>query len=282
LAFNAENVWANVQKLSRKQSEAGVIYLDFDFDNTSRWKPLFAKGKEELLRLTPEITAHGTSRKLASGRLSLNTSGRSLNPSTSSAGALSVGMGVEPQSSYLLEDPAQALTYEPVDTAHAQRVERALEERLEQDIMDYRSRGEHTGERVATRFDSAISRRLSPLLDMLEQLENCRRRGGEEADFPLRSQSPAPAKLEDVEKKLREVEDGFRGPSQRNRVVYGLPINQPYLLGDDKQLWNAIRDSRILELGDSQAEYALKVRVYPYASHVLSVWVFIACAMDNN
>jgi len=274
IAFNADNVWANLQKPTRRKQEASVLDLDYNFDNTRNWKPLFAKGKEELLKFVPEV---GSGMRRSTSGLATPASLKSRTPLSAAAGIPETN----PQTSYLLEDPSQAIVYLPKDEEHAQREERKLEDQLEQRILDYRSMGEHGGVQHTTRFDAAIARRLSAVLDDLEQLENCRRRSGNEADFPLRSNVPPTVTLQDVEKKLQDIENDFRGPTQRGRHVYGVPVNQPYELGDFKHLWEAIRDTRILELGDDYADYAIKVRVFPYASRILSVWVFIACAVDT-
>merc|ERR1712083_43930 len=96
--------------------------------------------------------------------------------------------------------------------------------------------------------------------------------------FPLFSHAAPPISLEKVEQKMGEIENDFRVGRQA-QTVYGVPFNQPYT--DFRQLWEQVRDSRILELGDEKSEYAVKVRTFPYACQILSVWVFVACRVGG-
>mmetsp|Transcript_99345 Transcript_99345/g.171130 ORF Transcript_99345/g.171130 Transcript_99345/m.171130 type:complete len:227 (-) Transcript_99345:81-761(-) len=185
----------------------------------------------------------------------------------------------DPQTDYRLEDPSQALAYIPQDERYAAQIQRALEDKLEEKIISSRSMGQHSGVPNATHLNSKIAQSLADVLQDLENFVSCRRELGNEATFPLRSHAPLPVTQELVESKMREIEREFRGPDHRGRYVYGIPINQPYT--DFEHLWQAIIESRILELGDDHAEYAVKVRAFPYANRVLSVWVFIACALES-
>merc|ERR1712139_4392 len=100
-------------------------------------------------------------------------------------------------------------------------------------------------------------------IELLERHCQCARRSGHQAVFPLPSNAMMPVSLEAIDMLMQEIESDFRGPGHKGRHVYGVPFNQPYT--DFKELWNTVRDSRVLELGDEKAEYAVKVRVFPYA-----------------
>lgn len=186
---------------------------------------------------------------------------------------------IDPRTDYRLEDPSQALVYTDRDERYSAQIQRALEDQLEQKIIQHRSMGHHAGVPHATHLNSKIAQSLADVLKDLEDFVSCRRELGNEAPFPLRSHGPLPVTQEIVDNKMREIEREFRGPDHRGRYVYGIPINQPYT--DFEHLWQAIIESRILELGDDHAEYAIKVRAFPYACRVLSVWVFIACALES-
>jgi len=287
VAFNAENVWANLQKPTRKDPAAGLLQQDFDFDKTEHWKPLFAKGKEEELpRLPTEAAgraAMDSSFISAGGRPGTpkvpGTPGGIRRGPISLLSPVSASSHFDPQTDYRLEDPSQALAYIPQDERYAAQIQRALEDKLEEKIISSRSMGQHSGVPNATHLNSKIAQSLADVLQDLENFVSCRRELGNEATFPLRSHAPLPVTQELVESKMREIEREFRGPDHRGRYVYGIPINQPYT--DFEHLWQAIIESRILELGDDHAEYAVKVRAFPYANRVLSVWVFIACALES-
>lgn len=253
MAFNAENVWANLQS-QNTASHKGVSALSWDLHDKGKWKPLFPHGRAELRRL--------------SGLL----------PEASSSYQ---GVAEDWAASYRLEDPSLALIYEPTDQKKATRLEGRFESQLEQDIMNHRAMGEQGRAQQATRFNHVIADRLGKLLESLEDLAGCSRQGsGTESVFPLRSRQLPPVTLEAVEAAMHEIESDFRMVGRRGRTVFGLPFNQPYT--EFRRIWEAVRDSRILDLGGEQAEYAVKVRVFPYASGVLSVWVFVAAAVDED
>jgi hypothetical protein len=275
VAFNADNVWANLQKPNPNKREAGILDLDFDFDNTRNWKPLFAKGREEmLLRSSPELGKGSPVRRSSLTGMQRTPSYQPTLSGRSSLGSSSSSDVVDSKTSHELEDPSQALKYLPVENSianaeNAANIEKTLEDYLRQKIQDYRSLYLY----LTTILDSGqkIARDLYGLLELLEKRENSRRRSGNEADFPLRSQAPSDPSPEET---LRRIEDEC---AIAGKQVFGVPVNQPYELGDFRHLWEAIRDTRILELGGERAEYIIKVRVFDYESRIKSVWVFIAC-----
>lgn len=141
--------------------------------------------------------------------------------------------------------------------------------------------GEHAGSgftQQITRENAAVGHRLYDLLEDFERLALCWRATGAESVWPLRADRAAPPlTLERLEERMQLIERDFLGPGHLgSRRVYGVPLNQPYT--DDSHVWEAIRDSRILELGGESAEYVFRVRAFPYPCRVLSVWVFVACA----
>ncbi|CAE8724958.1 unnamed protein product, partial [Polarella glacialis] len=155
-----------------------------------------------------------------------------------------------------------------------------FESQLEHDIRHFRSLGEHGGPQQTTTFNHVVADRLGQLMAELEQLAGCSRQPGGHADFPLRSHAAQPVSLQAVQAKMQEIESDFRMVGRKGRSVFGLPFNQPYT--DYKRIWESVRDSHILELGGEGAEYAVKVRVFPYACGVLSIWIFVAVAMDDE
>merc|ERR1712048_1489670 len=156
-----------------------------------------------------------------------------------------------------------------------------IENQLEQDIREHRAMGEHGGVQHTTTFNRVITIKLGDLLEDLELLSGCRRKTGGEAVFPLRSHAVQPVCRDAVEQKMQEIEQDFQTAGQNGRGVYGIPFNHPYWDGDPSKIWEEVRNSRILELGGERSEYALKVRVFPYACRTLSVWVFVACSMRD-
>jgi len=281
LLFNSTNVWANIQVTQRRNVRAGIRKLNFDVTRRDCWKPLFATPEEEELLYLP-VQDMSMLNTLNTLNTTLGSPGRrrsSTHESQMAAETKEVE-AASPQRPERVEDMAQPLIYEPVDENRAAFVERQLEDQLERQILEYRSTGEHGGVQQVTRFNSVISKRLAEILDQLERYTRKRRRTGNEATFPLRSHAPPPVTLEDVQDRLRDAERDFRGADHRGRRVYGVPFNQPYT--DFKRLWECVRDSRVLEMGNEAAEYAVKIRVYPYESRILSVWVFVACVTSNN
>ncbi|CAE7887798.1 unnamed protein product, partial [Symbiodinium necroappetens] len=87
------------------------------------------------------------------------------------------------------------------------------------------------------------------------------RRSGHESGFPLKSHATPPVTLEAIEAQMHEIENDFRRMGRPGRSVFGLPFNEPYK--DYSLIWDAIYQSRILELGGDQ------VRIFPYAAGVL-------------
>lgn len=250
--FNSDNVWANLQSPARNTTRGGLSGIKFDLTDSMRWRPLFAGGRAEL-------------RKLSGIHVQEVPEGAPEPP--------------DPAFDYRLEDVNEAIKYEDPDERHATSLVGKFESQLEQQIVQHRSMGEHGGVQHSTKFNRVIGDRLGELLEELEKLTMCRRRTGLESVFPLRSQAMPPVTREAVERRMHEIESDFRMLGRKRRSVFGVPINQPYT--DFRHIWEAVRDTRILELGGDEAEYALKVRVFPYASGVLSVWVFIVCAIDS-
>lgn len=252
LVFNADNVWANLQSERAKSAHKGVAALSWDLDDARRWKPLFAHGREDLRRLS------------------------GLPPDPTGEDALVRDLSKE----WRLEDPSQALTFQPKDEPQAARLENIFQLQLEQDIIDHRAglKGTIVKDSRSTKFNHVIADRLGQLLEGLETLANSARRSGHESGFPLKSHATPPVTLEAIEAQMHEIENDFRRMGRPGRSVFGLPFNEPYK--DYSLIWDAIYQSRILELGGDQADYALKVRIFPYAAGVLSIWVFIAAAMD--
>ncbi|CAE7752100.1 Cc2d2a [Symbiodinium sp. CCMP2592] len=252
LVFNADNVWANLQSERAKSAHKGVAALSWDLDDARRWKPLFARGREDLRRLS------------------------GLPPDPTGEDELVRDFSKE----WRLEDPSQALTFQPKDEPQAARLENIFQLQLEQDIIDHRAglKGTIVKDSRSTKFNHVIADRLGQLLEGLETLANSARRSGYESSFPLKSHATPPVTLEAIEAQMHEIENDFRRMGRPGRSVFGLPFNEPYK--DYSLIWDAIYQSRILELGGDQADYALKVRIFPYAAGVLSIWVFIAAAMD--
>jgi len=252
LVFNADNVWANLQSERAKSAHKGVAALSWDLDDARRWKPLFARGREDLRRLS------------------------GLPPDPTGEDDLVRDFSKE----WRLEDPSQALTFQPKDEPQAARLENIFQLQLEQDIIDHRAglKGTIVKDSRSTKFNHVIADRLGQLLEGLETLANSARRSGYESSFPLKSHATPPVTLEAIEAQMHEIENDFRRMGRPGRSVFGLPFNEPYK--DYSLIWDAIYQSRILELGGDQADYALKVRIFPYAAGVLSIWVFIAAAMD--
>lgn len=248
--FNAENIWASLQG-----TKFSVNDFDFDVTNASAWKRLFKGGKAEL------------------DRLSRKPGARSSSKTDTAADAVAMIASVD-----LEIDPALKLVYEAADDHNARSLENKIEQRLEDEIRECRAMGEHGGLQQATAFNRHLGDRLIDLLDDLERVSHCSRRHGNESVFPLRSDVPQPVSFQAIEAKMHQIEQAFQTASGRGHCVYGLPFHQPYT--DFSDIWAAVRDSRVLELGDEKSEYALKVRVFAYPSRVLSVWIFIACSMS--
>jgi len=137
-----------------------------------------------------------------------------------------------------------------------------------------------------TKFNHVIADRLGELLAQLEVLASCRRRSGGEAIFPLRSAAAPPVSPQAVQQRMQEIESDFQKMGLPGRCVFGVPFNHSYTEVLDKmlvkQIWEEVRDSRILEMGNESADFAVKVRVFPYACRILSVWVFVAVATGGS
>ncbi|CAE8726442.1 unnamed protein product, partial [Polarella glacialis] len=83
LVFNSDNVWANLQSQNSASTNTGLKDVRFDLNNSRHWKPLFARGRDDLLHL----------------------SGLPADPPQYA------GVSFDPAASYRLEDPSQALVY---------------------------------------------------------------------------------------------------------------------------------------------------------------------------
>eukprot|EP00927_Polykrikos_kofoidii_P036694 TRINITY_DN30980_c0_g1_i1.p1 TRINITY_DN30980_c0_g1~~TRINITY_DN30980_c0_g1_i1.p1 ORF type:complete len:928 (+),score=142.48 TRINITY_DN30980_c0_g1_i1:416-2785(+) len=257
MVFNAENVWANIQPVVAKHAESGLLHMNFDVENTTAWKPLFVKGhSDHLIRLG----LHGDTARIGADR---------------GDGGIS-----DPSGDFRLHDVSQAIDYDPADPIKASQIESSLEEQLEEEIREYRAMGLHGGVQHTTNLNRVFAKRFVEILDDLERRSCCTRRSGDEAVFPLRSHAPLPITTQALQAKQRAVEAEFRAASagHKGRTVYGVPVNQTFT--DFSHLWDVVRDSRVLELGGESAEFAVKVRVYPYESRIFSVWVFLACAVN--
>ena len=57
--------------------------------------------------------------------------------------------------------------------------------------------------------------------------------------------------------------------------VFGLPLN--FATADINAIWQQLYNSKMVFLGDDEAEYSVAVRVYPYPNRVFSIWVFLVC-----
>eukprot|EP00913_Durusdinium_trenchii_P003997 g3702.t1 len=168
LVFNAENVWANLQRGDGRNRTGVATSMSWDLSDTRLWKPLFRAG--ELRRLSGQPPA---------GEEDL-----------------------EPSRSWLLEDAAEALKYQPVDVTQAARLESMLQSQLEQDVISHRAglkgdgldgASEDQDLDVNTRFNHVIGEKLGQLLEKLEAFSNCsRRHGGLLSTFPLRSSATTP------------------------------------------------------------------------------------------
>jgi len=267
MACNADNAWANLQRPSQRDVEnhsAGVAVmsqLSFDFQDASCWSPLFRGGRDELDRLS------------SSGAQVVSAGKR---PMTAASGA---------RENPLFLEPSEALNYEAADPHQAAKVTHRLESLIEHEILSHRATGDKSGVQQLTRFNHVISERLGELLDDLERLSLCHRRSGSEAVFPLRSNAASPASLKAINDKLQRLASDFR-TGRPGTCVFGVPFNHCYTQVLDKlvekQIWEIVRDSHLLELGSDSAEYAVKVRVYPYACQIMSVWVFVACAISPH
>eukprot|EP00931_Biecheleriopsis_adriatica_P026090 TRINITY_DN15896_c0_g1_i1.p1 TRINITY_DN15896_c0_g1~~TRINITY_DN15896_c0_g1_i1.p1 ORF type:complete len:1745 (+),score=308.47 TRINITY_DN15896_c0_g1_i1:250-5235(+) len=259
LTFNSDNVWANLQRPSAKNEHKGVSSLRWDLEDRRHWQPLFIHGRDELRRLSGfQPDAKGAYEKL----------------------------GEDPEQSFHLENPSEALKYELPDKGKATSLESKFEMQLEDDIKRFRAGLTTTDlDRVtnATVFNHVIANRLGELLEQLEELESSRRSSsGSEAGPPLRSRLEARVTLKSVEAFMNEIESDFRMVGRRGgrRSVFGMPFNKPFT--DYRDIWDSVRQSRIMELGGDPAEFAVKVKVIPYASGILSVWVFVAVAIDEE
>jgi hypothetical protein len=255
IAFNAENVWANLKKQTSKGNRAAKVRAsDFDFADKNVWSRLFTQGRDDhILRSTAVGLAASVS-------------------------------DIDLQTDYRLPDPSQALCYEAPNEILAAQIERDYEDKIEEQIKQYRSMGEHTGghARHSTVFFRNSATRMAAILDDLELLSRCKRRCGDQAGPPLRSFKQLLVSEELLKDRLQEFEQEFlhwqkvrADTSGKQCSVYGVPFCQPYT--DFDKIWEAILATQILQLGEDKAAYAHKVRVTPYASGVLSVWVFIAC-----
>ncbi|CAJ1420608.1 unnamed protein product [Effrenium voratum] len=248
VVFNAENVWANLQRNVRDAHKGGAA-ISWDLEDTRRWKPLFSR-REEFRRLSG----------LAPGEVD----------------------ALDPRHSWQLEDAAEALKYQPADPAQATRLESMLQSQLEQDIINHRAGlGATEGHSShSTKFNHIIGDKLGQLLERLEMFSNCSRLGtGLESSFPLRSSAAMPVTRQAIEEQMQDFENDLR-IGRSGRSVFGVPFNEPYK--DYSLIWDGVKQSRVLELGGDRADFALKVRVFPYACGVLSIWVFIAVAMGED
>lgn len=249
LVFNGRNVWANLQMPSK---HTGITSMCFDLSNKRHWRPLFATPREEALLQLPcvDVARASSSWQLPRGPvLKYDGSDADLLP----------------------PDPSHALKYEAVNFRGAAEWERRLEERLERLAIEHRA-GAATPQ--ITRWNRGIASRLGELLDDLESLCSCRRPSGHESVFPLSEARDPPAPLGAIEGKMREIEQDWLVGS-RGKFVYGIPFNHPHT--EDVHIWETLRDTGLLELGDESSEYAIRVRVFAYPSNVMSIWVFAAC-----
>lgn len=249
MVFNAENVWANLQRESSHDTHKGVAAMSWNLSDQRRWKPLFRRG--ELRRLSGQATPEGEE-------------------------------AADFSRSWQLEEPSEALKYQPVDVGQASKLESMLQNQLEQDIIGHRAGLKGEGlENYSTSFNHVIGEKLGQLLEKLEMFSKCsRRHGGVQSVFPLRSSAVPPITREAIEEQMNDIENDFRMVGRPGRTIFGVPFNEPYK--DYSLIWDTVKQSRIVELGGDRADYALKVKVFPYASGVLSIWVFIAMAMDQD
>jgi len=250
IVFNAENVWANLQRESSRDAHKGVAALSWDLSDQRRWKPLFRKAGE-LRRLSGHALPEGEE-------------------------------AFDWSRSWQLEDPSEALKYQAADVAQASKLEGMLQNQLEQDVINHRAGLKGDGlENHSTRFNHVIGEKLGQLLEKLEAYSKCsRRHGGLQSVFPLRSAAAPPVTWEALEEQMNDIENDFRMVGRPGRTIFGLPFNEPYK--DYSLIWDNVKQSRVVELGGDRADFALKVKVFPYASGVLSIWVFIAMAMDQD
>jgi len=299
IAFNSDNVWANLQ---HRPGRDPLHKMGFDLEDRSRWKPLFKNADElkrlsksaqpqaapsallpslrrapaAVLRSSQSLAAAAVTAAFAAGRSSL------LGFGGARPGVADAGHSENPW----LEDPTQALKYEGPDVLHAHYLERRLEGQLERDIIEHRAMGSITGVHRVTKFNRVIADRLSALLEELEILASCRRPCGSEAAFPLRSHAAPPVSLQVVQQRTQEIESDFQKMGRPGRCVFGVPFNHSYTEVLDKmlvkQIWEEVRDSRILEMGNESPEFAIKVRVFPYANRIFSIWAFVACATGGD
>lgn len=282
VVFSADNVWANLQRPKPRGGEgpAGAPVLGalcWDLDAARRWRPLF-RDREELRRLDSSGQASMAAAPAPSGRGAPTTSW-----ATDAPALMAPEQGPLADNPWI--EPSQALVYEPPDGRAAELLAARFEHQLEHEIMEHRAHGRHGGVQQVTKFKHLIADRLGEVLGWLEYLSMCQRRCGDEAIFPLRTSARPPVTVEAVQQRLREIESDFK-VGRRGCCVYGVPFNhayaevhRPFL---EKQIWETVRDSRILEMGNERAEYAVKVRVFPYDCNILSVWVFVACATTTD
>ena len=134
------------------------------------------------------------------------------------------------------------LVYTTPSTSFAEELQDELLETLKRDIRRWR--------RGATGFKGETSNRLRALLETLE--------AGKRGEVTLNS-----------EEHLARLER-----ASANRDMTGLPLN--FAFTEVNEVVNKVKSTGVHLSKHPQVDFALAVRVFPYHSNVLSVWVYFA------
>jgi hypothetical protein len=170
--------------------------------------------------------------------------------------------------------------YEPPKTEKAKRMESKLEDDIWRRLLKARSSGQINGVNYKTRSNAAIAARCRELLEKLELYKVHTRDGGNDAPYPLNSlgknspnQIRPPVNKDQIKSEFQKLEEEFGG--QRGWRVYGVPVNM--YSSDADRIWEHLRNTDIVSLGDDESEYSVAVRVFAQPHKIFSIWVFLVC-----
>mmetsp|Transcript_11169 Transcript_11169/g.24090 ORF Transcript_11169/g.24090 Transcript_11169/m.24090 type:complete len:293 (+) Transcript_11169:38-916(+) len=158
----------------------------------------------------------------------------------------------------------------------ALRVQEQLSRQLSEKIIHYRLSAE--GGHRDTDLNFHAAEKMVAVLEELEEFKRAQRVTGAESCIGHLGVPRVAAPTSDA---IQACCDSVRNLlGWHSFEVTGVPMHFAYT--DFDAIWQAVRNSNILTVGENRAKYVCAVRVFPYPAKVLSVWVFIVCAAKES
>ncbi|CAM9139827.1 unnamed protein product, partial [Phaeothamnion confervicola] len=163
------------------------------------------------------------------------------------------------------------LHYRPTDAALCYEVEELIREGIKREMRRWRAR------RGVTAFNAGVGHRLAELLPLLEASALA---GGGSGGASSSGRSSNGGVLggsgggADADEHRRRLE-----PTMRSRDLVGFPLHFGFT--DVDAAVNRVRATGVHECRHPEVQFALAVQAFPYASNVLSVWVYVAAIMPR-